>query len=149
MNTSDPGSGGDSPQWEHFSHSADIGLRGFGRTKEEAFENAALALSGVVTDVSNLASRETIHLTCNAANDEALLVEWLNAIVFEIATRHMLFGHFRVQINARHLEGWASGEPIDIGRHELAVEVKGATYTALAVDKRPDGSWVAQCVVDV
>ena len=139
----------DPPHWEHFPHSADIGVRGFGRTKMEAFENAALALSAAVTDVSGLANRETVHLTCNAADDEALFVEWLNAIVFEIATRHMLFGHFRVQINGGHLEGWASGEPIDVERHAPAVEIKGATYTALAVAQRPDGWWIAQCVVDV
>ena len=136
-------------QWEHFPHSADIGVRGFGAAKEEAFANAALALTSTITDLSKLAIRETVHLTCEANDDDALLVEWLNAIVFEIATRRMLFGRFRVRINGGRLEAWAGGEAIDRDRHEPAVEVKGATYTGLAVYQKPDGSWVAQCVVDV
>ena len=137
------------PPWEHFPHSADIGVRGYGKTKAEAFENAAVALSHVMTDASNLAQDVTVHVSCDAADDAALLVEWLNALVFEVATRHLLFGRFHVRIEDGHLDGRAAGEPIDRDRHELAVEVKGATYTALDVYERPDGWWVAQCIVDV
>jgi SHS2 domain-containing protein len=47
------------------------------------------------------------------------------------------------------LEGKAWGEPVDVGRHQPAVEVKGATYTGLRVARENDGAWVAECVVDV
>jgi len=46
------------------------------------------------------------------------------------------------------LRATAFGEPVDVGRHEPAVEIKGATLTALQVAERPDG-WRVQCVVDV
>jgi SHS2 domain-containing protein len=47
------------------------------------------------------------------------------------------------------LTGAAYGEPVDRARHQPAVEVKGATHTALGVERRDDGAWIAQCVVDV
>jgi tRNA nucleotidyltransferase (CCA-adding enzyme) len=78
-----------------------------------------------------------------------LLVDWLNALIYEMATRHMLFARFDVAITDNRLEARAWGERIDRLRHRPAVEVKGATLTALSVVRASDGNWVAQCVVDV
>jgi SHS2 domain-containing protein len=61
----------------------------------------------------------------------------------------MLFGRFEVMIEGTHLVGKAWGQPIDAGRQDLTVEPKGATYTALSVRQLDDGSWCAECVVDV
>jgi protein archease len=134
--------------WEHFPHEADVGIRGFGPTREAAFEQAALALMHVVAEIDQIRPREAIELTCAAPDDALLLVDWLNALIFEIATRSMLFARFEVRIDGARLSGKAWGEPIDPARHQLAVEVKGATYTALEV-ARQDGGWLAQCVLDV
>ena len=78
-----------------------------------------------------------------------LLFEWLNAIVFEMATRRMLFQQFRVELDGFRLHASACGEPIDIARHQPAAEIKGATYTQLEVHEDSPGEWRAQCVVDV
>jgi SHS2 domain-containing protein len=138
-----------SPRWEHFPHDADMGVRGIGASKEEAFEQAALGMSAVVTDVQALHANIAIEIECAAADDELLLVEWLNALIYEMATRRMLFGKFAVRIEGRNLAGTAWGEAIEAGRHELAVEVKGATCTELLVRQDDAGLWHAQCVVDV
>jgi tRNA nucleotidyltransferase (CCA-adding enzyme) len=135
--------------WEHFPHGADIGVRGFGRSKAEAFARAATALTAVIAEPVSVADRQSIQMECTAPDDELLLVEWLNALVYEIATRRMLFSRFRVRIDDGKLNATAWGEPIDIEKHQPAVEVKGATCTALSVRRDPDGRWVAQCVVDV
>ena len=135
--------------WEHFEHGADIGVRGIGATLAEAFEQAALALTAVLTDPAGVIPRTSVGIRCAAPDDEVLLVDWLNALVYEMATRRMLFGRFGVTIEGRALAGEARGEPVDVARHRPAVEVKGATYTALSVARRADGNWVAQCVVDV
>lgn len=134
--------------WEHFSHQADIGVRGRGASREEAFQNAALALTAVLTDPSTVAPREPVEIRCEAPDDELLLADWLNAVVYEMSTRKMVFGKFEVRIEGGRLEGRAWGEAVDVGRHEPAVEVKGATYTGLRV-RRENGAWVAECVVDV
>jgi tRNA nucleotidyltransferase (CCA-adding enzyme) len=61
----------------------------------------------------------------------------------------MLFGAFHVSIEEGRLTATAIGERVDPVRHEPAVEIKGATYTALRVERQSDGTWLAQCVVDV
>lgn len=135
--------------WEHFQHQADVGVRGIGSTREAAFAQAAIAMMAVVTDPASVLVREAVAVTCQAPDDALLLADWLNALVYEMATRRMLFGRFEVTIEGERLRGTAWGEPIDVARHRPAVEVKGATYTELDVKQRPDGVWVAQCVVDV
>lgn len=136
-------------RWEHFHHGADIGVRGLGPSKEYAFAQAALALAAVITDPSSIRAREQVRIACAAPDDELLLVDWLNALVFEMATRRMLFGRFEVRLEPGVLQATVWGEPIDVTRHQPAVEVKGATYTELRVRPTDDGGWLAQCVVDV
>ena len=136
------------PRWEHFSHEADMGVRGIGRTRVEAFEQAALALTAVITDPATVRAVEPVAVAASAPDDELLLVDWLNALIYEMATRSLLFSRFEVRITDHRLEGRAWGEPVVGAVHQPAVEVKGATYTALRVAQQ-DGEWVAQCVVDV
>lgn len=135
-------------RWEHFEHGADIGVRGVGRTCAEAFEQAALALTAVVTPPGQVTAKTAVEVTRAAPDVETLLVDWLNALVLEMATRRFVFGRFEVRLDGTTLAARAFGEPVDRARHQPAVEVKGATYTALAV-RQEDGTWTAQCVVDV
>jgi SHS2 domain-containing protein len=147
MGDSEAGPGGTG--WEHLAHAADIGVRGRGPTLASAFEQAALALTAVVTDVSSVRPRFAVAIACEAPSAELLLVDWLNALIFEMATRRALFADFAVTIAGDRLEATARGEAVDVERHQPAVEVKGATYTGLRVEQDADGRWVAECIVDV
>jgi tRNA nucleotidyltransferase (CCA-adding enzyme) len=135
-------------RWEHYDHRADVGVRGFGATPAEAFEQAALALTAAVADPASVRPLERVELRCEAPDDELLLAAWLNALVYEMATRRMLFSKFRVRIADGKLSAEAWGEPVLAARHHPAVEVKGATYTTLKVARHGEG-WLAQTVVDV
>ena len=135
--------------WEHFPHQADVGVRGLGATLEQAFEQAALALTAVITDVEIVAPTEMLQISCMAPNAELLFTDWLNSLIFEMATRNMLFSRFEVHLQGNHLTANVWGEALEVARHHPAVEIKGATYTALRVAQQSDGSWLAQCVVDV
>ena len=126
-----------------------MGVRGRGRTCAEAFEQVALALTAIVADPQQVHPLERVELACEAPDDELLLVDWLNAVIYEMDTRHVLFCRYRVSLAGHRLRGEAWGESVDVRRHCPAVEPKGATYTALAVRREEDGSWLAQCVVDV
>ena len=137
------------PKWEHFPHQADIGIRGVGPTKEQAFEQSALALTAVITNVDKVEPEHKVEITCQAVDDELLLFDWLNSLLFEMDTRKMLFSSFEIQLNENTLKATAWGEKIDIQKHQPTVEVKAATYTALSVRQEKDGNWTAQCVVDV
>ncbi|NJD30547.1 MAG: archease [Gammaproteobacteria bacterium] len=135
--------------WEHFAHGADIGSRGRGATLEEAFAQAASALTAVVTDPAEVRPASAVHVACRVPDRELLFCEWLNTLIFEMATRRMLFSRFDVRIDGDALDADVFGEPVDVARHAPAVEVKGATLTELAVRREPDGRWIAQCVLDV
>ena len=135
--------------FELFAHGADVGVRGRGATREAAFAEAARALTAVLTDPENVSPDTKVSVAVEAPDDGLLLLEWLNAIVFEMAVRDMLFSRFEVRIDGHTLSADIWGEPLDRARHEPAVEIKGATLTALKVAKEEDGSWLAQTVVDV
>lgn len=133
--------------WEHFAHGSDIGIRGRGATRDEAFSEAARALTAVVTDVDSVVPKLAVSIRCEAPDDELLLVAWLDAVIYEMATRRMLFARFDVHIDDHRLIATAWGEPVDVSRHHPAVEPKGATMTALQVAH--EATWLAQTVIDV
>jgi SHS2 domain-containing protein len=135
--------------WTHFVHGADIGVEGRGPTIARAFEEAALALTAVIVDPADVHPAQRITIDCEAPDSELLLAEWLNSLIYEMATRSMLFSRFAITLAGDRLQGTAWGEPVDVGRHHPAVEVKGATYTELAVTRSASGTWTARCVVDV
>ena len=135
--------------WEHFSHAADIGVRGFGRTTAGAFEQTARALTAVITDPDSVAARHVVEIRCANPDPELLLVDWLNALIYEMAVRRMLFSRCEVHIDGHKLDARAWGENIDLSRHAPAVEIKGATFTELKLARDTGGRWLAQCVVDV
>lgn len=134
--------------WELLPHDADVRVHGWGPTVEAAFEQAALALTAAVTN-AEIAGKTARTVTCEAADTELLLVEWLNAIIYEMAVTAMLFSCFEVKIDGTRLDGTLWGEPADQARHKPACEPKGATYTALHVGEDTEGHWSATCVVDV
>lgn len=135
--------------YEHFPHDADVGVRGFGDTPEEAFEHAALAMIAVIADPASVGGDRVVEVECEAPDRELLLVDWLNALVYEMDARRMIFGRFEVSIAGDQLRARAFGESVDRLRHRPVVGVKGATLTELRVARDEEGRWLAQCVVDV
>ena len=135
--------------WEHFHHQADIGIRGWGESVEKAFEEGAAAMMAVICEPSTIAQEREVQIRCEGQDVELLFVDWLNAIVYEMAARNMLFGRFEVSIRDGQLYGKAWGEKADPDKHQTAVEVKAATYSQLSVKLNENNKWCAQCVVDV
>ena len=134
--------------WHHVDHDADIGIVGTGRTLADAFEQVALGMTAIVTD-RPIAREERVSVTCEAPDFELLLVDWLNALIYEMATRNVLFGAFSVAIDDHRLLAEAWGEHVEPARHQPAQEVNGATLTGVDVHQDADGIWHARCVVDV
>lgn len=136
-------------EWKHFEHDADIGLRAVAASRAGLFVAMAEALTAIITDPAGVKSRETLRIRCTADDNALLLVDWLNALIYEMATRRMVFSDWDVRLDGYNLEATVKGEPVDRERHQPVVEVKGATYTALRVEEDADGFWHGQCVVDV
>lgn len=137
--------------WQHYPHPADMGIRGTGPTKAEAFEQAALALTAVIAEPDTIEARQKITLSCGPEpDDELLFITWLNTLLYEMAIQEMLFCRFEVKLfedNTLTAQLW--GQKLDQVRHQPSVEVKAATFGDLKVEPTPDGIWIAQCIVDV
>jgi SHS2 domain-containing protein len=135
--------------YETFEHGADMGIRGWGATMSEAFANGAKAMfSLMVEDMDAVRPKHPRDISCESFDKESLFTAWLNALLAEADIHGMIFREFDLEIQDCRIRGTARGEPFDTSRHARGIEVKGATYTELAVRQHKDG-WLAQCVVDV
>lgn len=138
--------------YELFEHMADVGIRGFGETLEEAFAQAVLALTAVITDPNRVEPREKVEVQIerNDGGDlEQLFYGFLDEVLYQMATRGMLFSAVEVSIDDHTLKATLWGEPIDRKKHQPAVEIKGPTFTELKVGQNGDRRWFAQCIVDI
>jgi SHS2 domain-containing protein len=136
------------PTYEIFEHEADAGIRGYGKTLEEAFAGGAEALFSLMVELDSVEPALRVEIACSALDPETLFVEWLNQLLAEAHLKRMLFRRFQVRIEGNDLQGEAWGEPLTLEKHRLNVEVKGATYSMLKVAREGD-RFVAQCIVDV
>jgi len=136
--------------FETFEHTADIGIRGIGKTLEQAFEEAAKAMFSVMVDIKTVEPERGIKLVIQikGLDDNGLFVEWLNRLVAEKDISGMMFSKFKVKIDDKQLVGTAWGEQFNPKKHKPEVEVKAATYSQLKVEKQK-GKYIAQCLVDV
>ena len=135
--------------WEHFHHQADIGIRGIGHSLEQAFEEGAMALIAVICSAEKVQPQESIEIECEANEKDFLFADWINALIYEMDIRKMLFSRFEVGIKNHKLKAKVWGEKANPDKHEFAVEVKAATFMELKVFQDKQNHWVAQCVVDV
>ncbi|MBI5198057.1 MAG: archease [Nitrospirae bacterium] len=134
--------------YETFDHEADAGIRGYGKTLEEAFAHGAEALFSLMVDIGSVEPSIRREVSCDAPDPEILFVEWLNHLITEAHLQGMVFSRFQLRITGSELRGEAWGEPLKREKHHPMIEVKGATYSMLKV-AREDDRFVAQCVVDV
>ncbi len=138
--------------FEYLDHTADIGVRGIGKTVEEAFCEAARAIFNLMVDLEEIVPEKAIHVTVEARQLDLLLVEWLSALLAKKDLEGLLLARFHVELremeNGFSLQGVGWGEPFDLKRHQPKTEVKGVTYAGLRV-QREDERWLAQCVVDI
>lgn len=133
--------------WEHVQAGADLGVRGIAATKAGAYEQAALALSAVAADPGAIQENERVEIECEGADDESLLVAWLDAVIAEMAARHMVFARFHVELHPRRLVGSAVGERVAVDHAHAGRALQRATFNNVRVARLGSGEWLAQAVV--
>ncbi|MBI4199137.1 MAG: archease [Chloroflexi bacterium] len=134
--------------FELFDHTADVGIRATGRDLAEAFGNVARGMFSVIAELDAIAPRETHQVSITAPDQEALVVDWLNELLYLFEVEGLLFSQFAVELlGDRELRATCSGEPVAPGRHHIKTGVKAATYHGLQVG-RNDG-WHIQVILDI
>jgi SHS2 domain-containing protein len=135
-------------RYETFDHTADIGVRVFGRTVEEVFVNAAYALFDQLTDLRKVADGTVREISVEGADREDLLIRWLGELLFLCQSRGYLFKEFSIfHLDSKSLKAIARGEIFDPSRHRFKTEIKAVTYHQVEVKQR-DNRWEGKVVFD-
>ena len=122
--------------FEIIDHTADVGIAAYGADMSQAFANAARALFSLITELDDVA--EVLHrdVELTAPDQESLLVEWLNELIYLFDTENIIFKRFDItQLNHTQLKARSYGEKVDKAKHKLKTGVKAATYHMLKVDR--------------
>ena len=136
-------------KYRQLSHTADLGLRIWGASQEELFENAGAALTAVLTDRRRLRPENIEEITVEAPDLEALLVAWLNRLLYLYDVDAFLGRKFQIlELTSQRLTAWAKGETYDPQRHMAGTAVKAATYHHLEIVQK-NGGWQATVILDL
>ena len=120
--------------FEIIDHTADVGIIAYGADISQAFANAAKALFSLITELDNVT--EVLHrdIMVTASDQESLLVEWLNELIYLFDAEHILFKRFDIiELSNTQLKARNYGEKVDSSKHRLKIGVKAATYHMLKV----------------
>jgi SHS2 domain-containing protein len=122
--------------FEILDHTADVGIIAYGADLSQAFANAARGLFSLITDLDDV--EEILHRDAEltATDEESLLVEWLNELIYQFDTEGIIFKRFDIiRLDSTRLKARSYGEKVDKSKHKLKIGVKAATYHMLKVDK--------------
>lgn len=136
-------------RYEQFPHTADIGVRAFGKDLKELFENAAFAMFDIIADLEGMSGEITETLEVKAADHEGLLVAWLDELLYIFYTKQLIFYKFNIELlEAGSLRASIVGRPIAANRNRLKTEIKAATYSDLKINKTAEG-YSVEIIFDV
>ena len=135
--------------YEFFEHTADIGIRAHGTTQAEMFERMAQGLTELIAEDSPLQLTASRSIQLTAENMEALLLAWLQELLFWFSTDRFLPVEYQLdEVTPTTLHGQVRGDTFDPSRHIQGREVKAITRHLLEVRQR-NGTWYGQVIVDI
>lgn len=136
-------------RYEMIDHTADIGIKVFGKDISEVFANAGYAMFDILTEPKNVQKKESFNIQVSANNIEQLLVRWLDELLYRYETERVVFSEFVInKISDTSIDSTVYGEKIDRSRHEIKTEIKNVTYHQLQI-RKTNGGWEAQVIFDV
>ena len=123
-------------EFEILNHTADVGIIAYGADMNETFANAAKALFSLITELDDV--EEVLHrdIELTAPDEESLLVEWLNELIYLFDVENIVFNRFDItRLDNTQLKARSYGEKVDSSKHRLKTGVKAVTYHMLKIDK--------------
>ena len=136
--------------YEYLDHTADLGMRAYGKTLKELFTNAAQGMLEAMAATETIYEVQQIRINVEAESLEDLMVAWLNELIFRYEVEEVLFRRVKIQqINEKELSAIAYGESPDLTKHVVYTEIKSVTYHQLVVEQKPNGDWFAQVIFDL
>jgi len=135
--------------FEVLEHTADVGLRAYGHSLKEAFENSAVGMFSLITDLESIKPTASEEVVIEAEDRESMLVEWLNELLYRFEVEYVVFKRFEIidWDEEHHMRAIAHGEPLDLGRHQIKTQIKACTYHMLKIEHNE--YWSAQVIFDI
>jgi SHS2 domain-containing protein len=122
--------------YELIEHTADVGVKAYGKTVAEAFEHAAEAMFDIITDTSTIQAVGQYDIELESPDLEQLLVDWLSKLLFLNDAEDLVFGKFEVTITGARLSARVLGEKYNTKKHRMGVEIKAVTYHMIKVNEK-------------
>lgn len=140
-------------KFDFLEHTADVYIRAHGKTVEEAYENAALAMFETMTDTDKIAQIHHEIIEVEAEDQYALLYNWLEALLVKFETEGMLYSKFQIlswketaEIFKLKAKVW--GEKFNPQKHPQKVAVKAVTYHRMVVIREMDRA-ILEFILDI
>jgi len=121
-------------------HTADVGIKAYGKTLAEAFENVAKGMFDIITNNSQIENIGQYNIELETDNLEQLLVDWLSELLFLNSANNLVFSFFKVELDEKNnkLSAKVFGEKFNLSKHKIGSEIKAVTYHMLEVKtKKP------------
>ena len=140
---------------EHFEfldHTADLGIRVYGKDMTKLFQNAARALFQCIGNTDRACVHQWIDLELTGMDKEDLMVNWLRELLYLFQVKELFLSRFQIrELTENTLKARVGGETMDVQRHDIVREIKAATYHGIRVEKvpLPHEHWEAEIIFDV
>lgn len=135
--------------FEYFDHTADMGMRAYGRDLTQLFTNSALGLFNLIAPLEQFRAENALDVLLKAPDVEELVWKWLRELHYLFCTQKFIFKEFEYKELSETVV-WATcwGECFDPKRHESEREVKAVTHHEFTVTRNEQG-WKAEVIFDI
>jgi len=139
----------DNKRFEIVDHTADIGIKAYGGTLKELFENTALGMFNIIADLEGIKPSTEIKVEAEAIDKEELLIAWLEELLYNFYTKNIILSEFNItELTDTRLTAKAKGRFIGENRNRLKSEIKAATRHGLRIDKKNE-KYEVEIIFDV
>ena len=136
-------------KFEIIEHTADIGIKAYGKDLKETFANSAYAMFSLITDLGKVKEEESLELELSSEETKGLLVTFLSDLLYNYEVKRFLGKRFEIEdLDERKIKAKIFGEKLDSCRHRPKMEIKGVTYHQLEIEPFKEG-WRIQIIFDI
>lgn len=125
-------------KYEFLDHTADVQIHAWGENLEEAFQNAAIAMTAYITDINMIQVCHREQFSVEAHDLNGLLYRFLDEVLFLFNAEPFLLSKTVRIINMTVGDSFKAiaeccGEPFSIKKHPQGTEIKAITYSAMKI----------------
>ncbi len=148
-------------KYKYLDHTADAKFESYGKTIEEAFENATYAMENIITDTETIEPKIKKDISIKSENLGSLLYDWLEKLITMLELEGFLLGKVKIKkikeikkdtekgkLHYYILTAAIKGDTYH-QKYELKTEIKAITYNDMKIKKNKNNTWTITAVVDI